>query len=74
MEKILIEILNELKHHTKLMTYLYEKKDEHQVGSEIIQKQISTVKKMVLSNPAISSNPEMAKMINSIFDITPGGD
>jgi len=78
LEKILKElqlqtklIESTLKYQTKLMETIYEKKDEHRVGAAMIKKQIESVQKVILNTPGI--NPEMAKMINSIFNTMPGG-
>ena len=72
MEEMLKEILAELKHQTQLMTFIYEKKDESRAGSEMVRKQMESMQKIIAATPGI--NPELAKMIGSIFNTIPGGD
>jgi hypothetical protein len=72
MKEILKEILKALQYQTKLMETIYEKKDESRAGSEMVRKQMESMQKIIASTPGI--NPELAKMIGSIFNTIPGGD
>jgi len=69
---MLEKILEELRYQTKLMESMFEKKDEHRAGAEMMKKQLGLMKKTIMSTPGI--NPEMAKMLSSIFNNMPGGE
>jgi hypothetical protein len=70
MEEILKEILKELKYQTKIMEYLYDKKDTNQHD---FKEHMKGIQDMVLSNPMIASVPEAKAMMQDMFEKMSGG-
>lgn len=64
MEKILKDILDELKYQTRIMEYLYEKKDEKQHGFSDYMKNMRSV---ILNNPMFAAAPEAKAMLEDMF-------
>jgi len=72
MKETLKEILKELQYQTKLMEEIYERKDAHKGNNEMLKKQMASMQKIIKSTPGL--NPEMAQVLNSIFNAMPGGE
>lgn len=71
MEKILEEILKELKYQSKMMEYLYEKKDE---SKHNINDHIKRMQDMMLNNPMIKADPVAIHIMKQMFETIPGGE
>jgi len=77
MEKILKEILKELQFQTKLLTNIFEDKDEEKAHarktSKAVIENVAALQKEILKHPAISGTPEMADMIKNMLNLIPKG-
>lgn len=71
MEKILKEILKELKYQTQLMENLYERKDAHQAQMHDVHESMDTLKKEFAKHPILMQG-EMGKIMGNLFK-TMGG-
>jgi hypothetical protein len=70
MKEILSQILDELKIHTRELQAQTELMKTNTFGyDETATERINAIKKIVLSNPFVSSNPQAKQMIESVFDI-----
>lgn len=70
MEELLKEILAELKHHTKIMEFIYHKKDEGQHRSHTMGKNILELQKEIKNMPGMN-NPEVQSLMGKIFNVIP---
>ena len=73
MEKILQDILKELRLHTSLLESFCQGKKESKDIQKNIKAQMDLSKKMMMSMPGFKANPEAMKMIENIFNTIPGG-
>ena len=68
LEDILQQILRELKHQSKMMEYLYEKKDESRHDAE---KHIKDMQDMMLR--IVAPNPDATNLMKQVFQMTGTG-
>jgi len=77
MENILKEILEELQFQTKLLTDIFEDKDEEKAHAgktrKAVIENVAALQREILKHPAISGTPEMAGMIKNMLDLIPKG-
>lgn len=73
MEKILKEMLEELRLLRKYMEGVFGDHDERKFQNEknkiVIKQQLDSVKKIMYDIPGFKDNPQMANMVNSIDNI-----
>jgi len=70
MEKVLNEILKELKYQTKLMEYIYEKKDG--TNKEALFQQMDNLKLMMSKLPGFGDS-DIGKMVSKTMDVLKEG-
>lgn len=70
MEEILKKILKELQYQTKIMEYLYEKKD---TGQHDFNDRMKHIKDTVMCNPMFESAPGVKEMLEDMFEKMSGG-
>ena len=75
MKKLLGEILEELKYHSKLLGEISMNTEpkQHAGMQQSMEQSMNLLKTQLANMPGIKNNPEMNKMMNDMFKIIPKG-